>query len=53
MQVLLQLKLLEKKLSVRQTENFVKMFKNKKQKSNVKKMQILLLLNYLFQIKLV
>ena len=32
MLVLLQIKLLKKKLSVRQAENFVKIFKNKKQK---------------------
>ena len=46
-------KIIEKKLSVRQAENFVKIFKNKKQKLNKSKIQILLHLNYLFQIKLV
>ena len=36
MQILLLIRLL-KKLSVRQAENFVKIFKNKKQKSNINK----------------
>ena len=39
MQILLLIRLL-KKLSVRQAENFVKIFKNKKQKSNINKTQI-------------
>ena len=45
-------KILEKNLSVRQTEAFVKIFKNKKIKSNTKKILILLHLNYQFLIKL-
>ena len=45
-------KIIEKKLSVRQAENFVKIFKNRKKKSLSKKIQILLHLNYQYQIKL-
>ena len=47
------LKIIEKKLSVRQAENFVKIFKNKNKNQRHLKIQILLHLNYLFLIRLV
>ena len=37
MLLLLQIKLLKKNLSVRQAENFVQLFKNKRQKSKITK----------------
>ena len=45
-------KILENKLSVRQTENFVKIFKNKRQKPKIHKDTNIQLLSFQYQIKL-
>ena len=46
-------KIIEKKLSVRQAENFVKIFKNKKQKSKASKDTNIVALELSISIKLV